>query len=187
VGNIGPPQDDNGNRVIGAMIKKRAKRTGKAAVKKSSKKKNLPKKSKELHPAEVRKEVSQMVELQATEIAKAVIDRGKTGELATVKYLFEMSGVFPASTETTEGSPREDSLAETLLHRLNIPIEPIKHEEDDEPVDLGGSTAAKTDDEDGDEKDEAADGGEDSSKVSASSDRGAERKESGESVGDQKA
>jgi hypothetical protein len=166
------------------MIKKKAKRTRKAAAKKNSKKKSPAKKSKQLDPAEVRKEVSQMVGSEATEMARAVIGQGKAGQLATVKYLFEMAGVFPASTETTEGSPREDSLAETLLHRLNIPIEPIKHNEDEEPIELGKPNSDGDDEEK--DKDEAVGGSEDSGKVSVSSDSSVEGKRGG-SVGDQKA
>ena len=119
------------------MKKKKAKDAGKTAEKKRAKKKSPPKKAKEPHPDEVRKEVSLMIETEAKGMAQAVIDRGKTGELATVKYLFEMSGVFPKSKETEEGSPHEDSLAETLLHRLNIPLEPVNCDTDDEPVEFG--------------------------------------------------
>lgn len=137
------------------MIKKKAKRTGKTA-KKSGKKKNTGrntgKKRKELRPAEVRKKVSAMVELEAAKMAKAVIGEGKKGQLATVKYLFEVAEIFPPSVQTTEGSAREDSLAETLLHRLNIPIEPVHNDDDDdEPVNIG-QLAVKPD-----HKDEAND------------------------------
>ena len=132
------------------MIRKKAKRA-KTAGKKPAKRKAAAKKEKETHPEDVRKEVSLMVESEATEMAQAVIDRGKMGELATVKYLFEMSGVFPPSSETKEGTPEEDSLAETLLHRLNIPIEPVKFEEEDEPIELGepGKSDEEREDADG--------------------------------------
>lgn len=96
----------------------------------------------------MRKDVSVMIETGAKKMAQAVIERAKAGELATVKYLFEMSGVYPASKETEEGSPHEDSLAETLLHRLNIPLEPVNPDGDDEPVELGAPAVVE---EDGDE------------------------------------
>jgi hypothetical protein len=133
-------------RMIGAMIKKRAKRSGKAGKKPVSKKKNSQKKSKELHPGEVRKEISQMVESEATDMAQAVIGEGKKGQLATVKYLFEMAEIFPPSP-VAEGSEEEDCLAKTLLKRMGIPTEPIPHDEDDEPLNVG-QAAAKTGDED---------------------------------------
>jgi hypothetical protein len=133
------------------MIKKKAK--SKTAAKKTGKKKGeiKTKKEQEAHPAEVRKEVSQMITEEAAEMAKAVIGDARKGQLASVKYLFEMAGVFPATSESKEGTPEEDSLAKTLLTRLNIPLEPIKHDEDedDEPLELGGPV--KSDDGDGDE------------------------------------
>jgi hypothetical protein len=133
------------------MIKKKAK--SKTAAKKTEKKKNKTKteKEQELNPAEVRKEVSRMVQQEASTMAQAVIDDAKKGQLPSVKYLFEVMGVFPATTESKEGTPEEDSLAKTLLTRLNIPLEPIKHDEDedDEPLELGGPV--KSDDGDGDE------------------------------------
>jgi hypothetical protein len=130
------------------MIKKKAKKT---AAKKPEKKKSKSKteKEQETHPAEVRKEVTQMVTEEAAEMAEAVIADAKKGQLASVKYLFEMTGVFPATSESKEGTPEEDSLAKTLLTRLNIPLEPVKREEDEEPLELG--EPVKTDEGDGDE------------------------------------
>ena len=40
---------------------------------------------------ELRKDLVKMVEAEAEELANAVIAEGKKGQLATVKYLFEMS------------------------------------------------------------------------------------------------
>jgi hypothetical protein len=135
------------------MIKKKAK--SKTAAKKIAKKKGTTKteKEQELNPAEVRKEVSLMVQQEASTMAQAVIDDAKKGQLPSVKYLFEVMGVFPATNESKEGTPEEDSLAKTLLTRLNIPLEPIKHDEDgdDEPVELG--EPVKADEDDGSVKD----------------------------------
>jgi hypothetical protein len=138
------------------MIKKKAKAKSKTEAKKSSrkssKKKSAAKKSKEPRPAEVRKEVTQMVHDGAAEMAEAVIAEGKKGQLATVKYLFEMSGVFPPPTDKPEGTPEEDCLAKTLLTRLNIPLEPVRRgDEDEEPVEIGKHEMADGEDEDGDE------------------------------------
>jgi hypothetical protein len=131
------------------MIKKKAKKT---AVKKSAKKKGKTKaKEQEAHPAEVRKEVTQMVTDEAAEMAKAVIGDARKGQLASVKYLFEMAGVFPATDESKEGTPEEDSLAKTLLTRLNIPLEPIKHDEDEDEETLELGEPVKGDEGDGDE------------------------------------
>ena len=50
-----------------------------------------------------------------------------------MKYLFEMAEIYPASTDGSHASAEEDSLAKTLLHRLNLPEEPIARDEEDEP------------------------------------------------------
>ncbi|HTW58867.1 MAG TPA: hypothetical protein VMD99_12120 [Terriglobales bacterium] len=134
------------------MTKKKANKTKKTAGKKSSKKKSSPKEGKEPRPAEVHKEVSLMVHEEAAKMAQAVIDEGKKGQLATVKYLFEMSGVFPPPTEKPEGTPEEDCLAKTLLTRLNIPLEPVhRDDEDEEPVEIGKPAKADDEDEETDE------------------------------------
>ena len=140
------------------MTKKKANKAGKTAAKKTAAKKTAAKKgskrtvrakkAKETLPGEVHQELSSMVRESAAEMTDAAIRQGKSGQLATVKYLFEMAGVFPKTTETAEGSPREDSLAETLLHRLNIPIEPMHREgEDEEPVEIGAPVKVEEDEE----------------------------------------
>ena len=111
------------------MIKKKAK--GKAAKKRTTKKKNQ---KKQLDPAEVRQEIAGMVKLEANKITAAVIDQAEHGELAPARYLLEMAGVYPPVTDGSMSSSDEDCLAKTLLHRLNLPEEPIKLDEDDEPV-----------------------------------------------------
>jgi hypothetical protein len=112
----------------------------KKKAKTKSAKTNKPKKSsgrkgkKELNPAEVRKEIAQMVDSEATEMAEAVIGEGKKGQLATVKYLFEMAGVYPPLNDGSQATTDEDCLAKTLLDRLNIPDKPVGRDEEDEPV-----------------------------------------------------
>jgi hypothetical protein len=114
------------------MTKKKA--VGKTSPKKSAKKqkKNLKRGKKELDPVELRKDIEHMVKSEAGEIAGAVIGEGKKGQLATVKYLFEMAKIFPPSTDGSQASAEEDCLAKTLLHRLNLPEEPISRDEDGE-------------------------------------------------------
>jgi hypothetical protein len=115
------------------MITKKAK--GKSAAKaKKAKKSSGSKSKKELNPAEVRKEIAQMVDSQAALMAAAVIGEGKKGQLAPVKYLFEMAGVYPALTDGSQATTDEDCLAKTLLDRLNIPDKPVGRDEEDEPV-----------------------------------------------------
>jgi hypothetical protein len=109
------------------MIKKKAKK--KTAAKKSAKKKRAAKSAKELNPAEVRKEVSQMVQAEATEMAAAVIGEGRKGQLAPVRYLFEMANIFPPAPDGDEATDEEDCLAKMLLAKLNAPAKVVAAEE----------------------------------------------------------
>ncbi len=113
------------------MIKKKAKK--KAVTEKTAKKGSTPKSEEEFNPAEVRKEICKMVGCEAAVLAKAVIDEGKKGQVSPVKYLFEMASIFPASADGGQPTTNEESLAQTLLRRMNLPVEPIKRDEDDEP------------------------------------------------------
>ena len=113
------------------MIKKKAK--SKTTTKKAAKKKGSPKSKKELHPAEVRNDIAILVEAEATNMVQAVIDEGKKGQLAPTKYLLEMAAIYPSTTDQNQVTTEEESLAKTLLRRLNLPEEPIKHDEDEGP------------------------------------------------------
>jgi hypothetical protein len=121
------------------MIKKKAK--GKTAAKKTARKKSGSKNSKEPNPAEVRKDISLMVEEQAAEMTRAVIEEGKKGQLAPVKFLLEVARIFPAPTDGSEATQEEESLAKTLLRRLDLPDEPIVRDENGEII--KGSPANK--------------------------------------------
>lgn len=81
--------------------------------------------------AKVRKDISNIVGSRATELAQAVLEEGKKGQLAPVKYLFEVSGLYPAS-ESSVAKPDEESLAHTLLRKLHLPELPIENEDDEE-------------------------------------------------------
>jgi len=114
---------------MAAMIKKKGKSKGKSATKKTTKKGSSKDKSgKELHPEECRKDVARMVEAEVEELANAVIEEGKKGQLATVKYLFEVAHIYPQAPEGTVSSTDEESMAKTLLDRLNIPDHPVVHD-----------------------------------------------------------
>jgi hypothetical protein len=77
-------------------------------------------------------------------IAQAVINGGKRGELATVKYLFEVAEIFPGVNDGNETTAEEESLARTLLKRLNIPDEPIKLDDEEEPGAAASSVSPST-------------------------------------------
>ena len=114
----------------GAMIKKKK---GKTTEKKTAKRKGSRKRKKELNPAEVRKSIAILVKSEAEEMAEAVIGEGKKGQLATVKYLFEMAKIFPEATDGSQASADEECLAATLLRRLDLPDEPVMRDEEDLP------------------------------------------------------
>jgi hypothetical protein len=69
---------------------------------------------------------------------------GLKGQLAPVKYLFEATGLYPA-TEISETKPDKESLAHTLMRNLKLPESPIVNEddnEDDEDADSSNSSPA---------------------------------------------
>jgi hypothetical protein len=115
------------------MIKKKAK--GKATKKKTATKakKSGGKGTSELNPAEVRKDIAEMVKSEAALMAEAVIGEGKKGQLATVKYLWEVAKIFPEATDGSQASADEECLAATLLRRLDLPLEPVVRDEEDPP------------------------------------------------------
>jgi hypothetical protein len=116
-----------------AMIKKKGKSKGKAAAKKTPKKKSAKKGRSDFNPAEVLKDIAQMVDSEAAMMTRAVIDEGKKGQLATVKYLFEMASIYPPSTDGSQATADEECLAKTLLRRLDMPDEPVVRDEEDPP------------------------------------------------------
>lgn len=113
------------------MTKKKVK--GKATKKKAAKTKSVGKSKKELNPAEVREDIAQMVKSEAALMAEAVIGEGKKGQLATVKYLWEVAKIFPESTDGSQASADEECLAKTLLRRLDLPENPVGRDEEDLP------------------------------------------------------
>jgi len=66
-------------------------------------------------------------------MADAVIGEGKKGQLATVRYLFEVAKIFPEATDGSQATAEEESLAKTLLRRLDLPDEPVVRDEEDPP------------------------------------------------------
>ncbi len=115
------------------MIKKKAKSRAEERISKRApgKKSGGKKSQKELNPGEVRKDISRMVESEAATMVQAAIDEGNKGQLAPMKYLFEVANIFPAATDGSEASTEEDSLARTLLRRMDIPEEPVVRQDED--------------------------------------------------------
>jgi len=114
------------------MIKKKRAKKSEAAGKKSAKKKGESKKTlKARDPEQVRENISKMVQEQAEELAEAVIGVGMTGQLAPVKFLFEMAHVYPKAADGSDATKDEDCLAKTLLNHLHISDTPVGGEDDE--------------------------------------------------------
>jgi hypothetical protein len=71
----------------------------------------------------VRRSINNLVGNSANEIVNKMIDAAKGGQFASVKYLFEAVGLYPAPAETKE-KPLEDSLPYSLLKRIALSTEP---------------------------------------------------------------
>jgi hypothetical protein len=112
---------------------KKNKSKGKTPAKKSAKK-TTQKGRQAVDLVEVRKAITNIVGNEAARIAQAVVDEALKGQLAPMKYLFEMAGLYPAAGEAAEAAPEQDSLARTLLRRLGLPEIPVIVPEDDPPI-----------------------------------------------------
>ena len=112
---------------------KKALRKSKGKASKPAKKKSSRKSKKPVDLAEVRKDIANMVGSEATELAQAVVEEGRKGQLAPVKYLFEAIGLYPAP-EVSQARPEEASLVKTLLHRMGILANPVIGQDDESPL-----------------------------------------------------
>jgi len=117
------------------MIKKKKSRK-KTTGQKSAKKVRKPRPKKEIDIVEVRKQVSQIVKSGAAELTHAVVGEGMKGQVAPVRYLFEMANIFPVQENAEQATEEEDSLAKILLSRMQAPAKPEK-EEDEAAEDVG--------------------------------------------------
>lgn len=143
----------------GAMIKKKAK--SKAVKKKTAKKKGYLRSKKERNPVAVHNDIAKIVESGAKRITKAVMEQAMAGQLAPAKYLLEMAQIFPKATDGSFSTTEEESLAATLLRRLDLPLEPVMRDEEDLPKSAVSpeKPAAKPEDEvEGKESGSAAEG-----------------------------
>jgi len=69
--------------------------------------------------AAVREQITRLVGNEAVGMVKTTIREVDKGHYLAMKYLFEMIGLAPVITP--EEAPQEDSLAKTLLRRLQLP------------------------------------------------------------------
>jgi hypothetical protein len=120
------------------MIRKKGKKSkgvsGKRAKKAGNKQQTKGRakgksRKKEQDARTVLQQCSKLVKEDATKLTSAVIGEGKKGQLGPVKFLFEMANIFPTADDGSEASAQEESFAETLLHRLGIPTDPVVADE----------------------------------------------------------
>ena len=123
-----------------AFSMRKAKARNKPSPKKSAKKAASEEESKPVNFVAVREDITKIVGDAASDLAKALVSEGEKGKLPQVKYLFEVTGLYPATPETTS-KPEEDGLARTLLRRLGLPETPVFSQEEEPPLDLGLQTA----------------------------------------------
>jgi hypothetical protein len=124
------------------MMKKKTRKSD-PADKKSAGSNKRTRRKRDLNPESVRDDISKLVKSHAEKMAEAVIEEGEKGQLAPVKYLFEMAHIFPPPADGSESASEEDSLAKTLLDRLNVPDKPVVHNEEDEEIVIISTKSAK--------------------------------------------
>ncbi|HZR57152.1 MAG TPA: hypothetical protein VFA74_09795 [Terriglobales bacterium] len=71
--------------------------------------------------ATVREQISKLVGNNAVNMVKTTMKEVDKGRFLGMKLLFELVGLYPASG--SEESPAADSMAKTLLRRLQLPEE----------------------------------------------------------------
>lgn len=69
----------------------------------------------------LREEIRELVGSNALAMVEIAIEEVDKGHYLAMKYLFEMIGLFPESATAREQAPQEESLARTLLRRLQLP------------------------------------------------------------------
>jgi hypothetical protein len=83
---------------------------------------DAPKPFKPANLHQVRQEIVQLVSEHACDMVLRTIQEAKKGHHAAMKFLFEMTGLYPASS--VEDNREGDGLAKLLLEQLGISPEP---------------------------------------------------------------
>ena len=104
---------------MGHMAKAKAKRKAKA-----SSSKGAARGTRNVDVGAIRQTIIRMVGLAASDMVRAAIGEAKKGHATSLKYLFEMAGLYPATLETEQAEKREMSLAEMFCRELGLPMRP---------------------------------------------------------------
>src|SRR6185369_8202068 len=105
--------------VMGHMAKAKAKRKAKA-----SSSKGATRGTRNVDVGAIRQTIIRMVGVAASDMVRAAIGEAKKGHATSLKYLFEMAGLYPATLETEQAERREMSLAEMFCRELGLPMRP---------------------------------------------------------------
>lgn len=73
--------------------------------------------------AAVRKDISEVVGSEAVRMVRRIIAEVDISHYTAMKYLFELAGLYPATTQEETGG--DNSLAKTLLRRLCLEEGPV--------------------------------------------------------------
>jgi hypothetical protein len=93
---------------------------------------------------EVRRQITDLVTSGAVEMVETTIDHVGKGHYLGMKYLFELIGLYPATS--TEDTPAQDSMAAILLRRLGLPeMQMPEQTVTKDSTDLAGAAAASED------------------------------------------
>ena len=79
----------------------------------------LDRTAKPLDVVRLREEIDRLVRAHAIEMVEKTIDDVNQGRYLAMRFLFEMTGIYPAPV-AEQGAPEGDTLAQTLLERLGL-------------------------------------------------------------------
>ena len=80
--------------------------------------------------AALRERIVKHVSGKAFGIVKFATEGAERGDLSTMKYLFEMIGLFPVAADSEAGAEEEPGLARLVLDQLNLVNAPALPEEE---------------------------------------------------------
>ena len=107
---------------------------------------SAPKKAlKQVDLEAIREQITNLVGNGAVEMVETTMTEVSKGRYLAMKYLFEMIGLCPSTAP--EEAPEEDSLARTLLRRLQVPEEanPVSEVTKDCATDSAGAVEQHSD------------------------------------------
>ena len=114
------------------MIKKRGKRAEQSGSNAKAKKKSKkPVSKKKLDSALVLEEVIGIAKAAAVPTMVSVVDKAKVlGDPARAKFIFDVGNIHPES-EGGAQSEQDEKLVQTLLNAFDIPLTPLKRDEEE--------------------------------------------------------